>query len=817
MDSEKKENEISETVGEIKQETTNEDIQRFINQHRSNNQAKPASKLSNDNKLDNSVKVHMAHSQESITPDQKAVEDLRNSINNARNKFMADLGREQEPEIVATPVAMNASLSTNRKISSLQSTIYNSYSEEDEEEDAIEEFDDTEEENTEDNADDSSEDQNDDENIEKKKNSENKSNKDKNNPENKDQMKGNSKKTSGEEKKNSKENASEGKNKKTQNNKAKEKKKKDDKKNKLGKKRKQNWLWELIKKFPWQSLIVCLVLLLIIIIIGIIMAFAAGGGAILSCTYLDPMYDYNKTVINLMDPNDSSVTIDSLLLKDLATYATYADLHDKVADLDDTQKYNLYTAYLLVIKSRILYLSEYNYEIKSGNINNGDTGIKYCDIYNGCKIYEQNEKTTYISNVSNITPAGSLLETIPAMPESDLNLLLKAVDEIEYKILVGETLTEPLTKYTYSISAISPEIIEQWITLSKTNAIYLEFVQNIAEYNGYQFYDIKDYAPVLRCSSNSLYWWPIGSAEPDEYGLYSGTPTNLNVGSYFGPRDIDGDGQMTQHNGVDIGAVVNGDIIIAARGGTVRDTKDGCPTYGYYGSSCNGQRGNYVIITHDDGSETKYFHMAEGSIVVKTGDTVSQGQKLGMAGSSGSSTGGHLHFGLYIDGKPVDPLEYISADDPRPAIGVNIKFTQGANTKETVCKTLLASNFSENATIALMINIEAESSFNVGADGDNGTSYGLCQWHNGRKYNLKQFCKELYNTEACQLDYLMEELINGSYKSVYQTLLSGASASDMAVYFCKNFEIPANYNTTCPNRVSSRISAMEAYVKNGCQ
>ncbi len=104
------------------------------------------------------------------------------------------------------------------------------------------------------------------------------------------------------------------------------------------------------------------------------------------------------------------------------------------------------------------------------------------------------------------------------------------------------------------------------------------------------------------------------------------------------------------HNGTDIG--IGGNSYIGSRGtivamadGVVSYTNDGCASIGSYGNSCGGGYGNYVKITHSDSDRiTIYAHMQNGSVAVKSGQSVKCGDKLGMVGSSGSSTGAHLHF-----------------------------------------------------------------------------------------------------------------------------------------------------------------------------
>lgn len=99
------------------------------------------------------------------------------------------------------------------------------------------------------------------------------------------------------------------------------------------------------------------------------------------------------------------------------------------------------------------------------------------------------------------------------------------------------------------------------------------------------------------------------------------------------------------HNALDISGTGLGSPIYAARDGEVIEIETGCENIGYYRSQCGGTYGNYVIINHKNGYYTMYAHMLQ-NVSVNVGDTVSRGQILGYMGSSGSSTGPHLHFGV---------------------------------------------------------------------------------------------------------------------------------------------------------------------------
>ena len=114
------------------------------------------------------------------------------------------------------------------------------------------------------------------------------------------------------------------------------------------------------------------------------------------------------------------------------------------------------------------------------------------------------------------------------------------------------------------------------------------------------------------------------------------------ITSRQGPRTHPITGEYRNHGGTDIGASY-GSAIYAADSGTVVRSADGW----------NGGWGNYVMIDHGNGMQTLYAHMS--SRAVSVGQTVSRGQTIGYVGSTGMSTGAHLHFELYINGSRIDP------------------------------------------------------------------------------------------------------------------------------------------------------------------
>ena len=126
--------------------------------------------------------------------------------------------------------------------------------------------------------------------------------------------------------------------------------------------------------------------------------------------------------------------------------------------------------------------------------------------------------------------------------------------------------------------------------------------------------------------------WPVSSRKiTSGFGRRSASATN-GVGS-------------TNHMGIDIGGVGYDSRVSSAASGVVTV------------ATTSRSAGNYVAVSHGNGVVTLYMHLSSYSVSV--GDKVSQGDKLGITGSTGNSTGPHLHFAVMIDGSYVDPINYL--------------------------------------------------------------------------------------------------------------------------------------------------------------
>lgn len=208
--------------------------------------------------------------------------------------------------------------------------------------------------------------------------------------------------------------------------------------------------------------------------------------------------------------------------------------------------------------------------------------------------------------------------TVRRMPETKLYTVYKLI--IEDKEFVFDNLStaelyknklETGTENTVSgdIKVVSQSYVDN---LANENEI-LEYVENLI----YEYNKGKTFYPTISHRISSLY----------------------------GGRKSPTVGASSFHKGIDISGNY-GDNVYAYKYGKV--ISSGYNSGGY---------GNMILIKHEDGSSTRYAHLS--SVLVSVGDTVYGGQTIGRVGSTGISTGNHLHFEVLINGSNVNPYNYI--------------------------------------------------------------------------------------------------------------------------------------------------------------
>jgi len=209
-----------------------------------------------------------------------------------------------------------------------------------------------------------------------------------------------------------------------------------------------------------------------------------------------------------------------------------------------------------------------------------------------------------------------------------------ARDDLKACLSEQETIKEDYETQIAELNQKYQEQAEMIAALEKNEAEYEKAYNEALAAEKAANDEIKDLLAALekekaKAYVGGVYAWP--------------TPGYYKITDEFGQRIHPILKKPSFHTGVDI-AAPSGTAILAANAGDVIVAK------------YNSAYGNYVVIDHGGGQTTLYAHMSK--MLVKVGDTVKKGGTIGKVGSTGYSTGAHLHFEIRINGTAVDPMKY---------------------------------------------------------------------------------------------------------------------------------------------------------------
>lgn len=211
-----------------------------------------------------------------------------------------------------------------------------------------------------------------------------------------------------------------------------------------------------------------------------------------------------------------------------------------------------------------------------------------------------------------------------------------------------QTATDKYTEYFLELSAQETELAEK---INQSQETVAKFQKDIDEYERELAQEEAEMAQTEKEMKKLLEEMKKRETPTYNYseaGFIWPLPQKYIISSGWGYRKDPFTGKQAYHNGLDIATSGTSPEIYAIAGGEVV-TAGGNAYTGY---------GYYVIIDHGGGYQSLYGHMNKWPSV-STGDTVKQGQVIGYVGTTGRSTGKHLHFTLYKDGKDVNPLNYL--------------------------------------------------------------------------------------------------------------------------------------------------------------
>lgn len=245
----------------------------------------------------------------------------------------------------------------------------------------------------------------------------------------------------------------------------------------------------------------------------------------------------------------------------------------------------------------------------------------------------------------------------------------KLLTQIEEQKTALENSKAELEKKKSNLSEKQAKLKMEQINLSNKKTVKNKYVSKLTAEEQKLAKQIEELTEQRRQIDNELKRIAAEAARANAGGfIYSGgrltfpLQSYVRVSSYFGYRGSAATGGVgsSYHKGIDFAASI-GTNILTAEAGTVINISNTC-THNYSKTaetrcSCGGGYGNYIMISHGSGLVTLYAHCT--SIDAKVGDTVYAGQKIGTVGTTGYSTGAHLHFSVILNGTYVNPAPYL--------------------------------------------------------------------------------------------------------------------------------------------------------------
>lgn len=279
-------------------------------------------------------------------------------------------------------------------------------------------------------------------------------------------------------------------------------------------------------------------------------------------------------------------------------------------------------------------------------INHYDTYDEYAVILDDNASKDQNTLKAYaVPSVANITgdiTSVSFGQDVCAMPVYTVDSEISSVDEAVADIIANSRIkifTTQTQQYTEEYNLDTEYIeVDSWYTSQKqvvqeAQTGVHDVVASVTFSNGAEVSRTIEQDNVIEEPVAKVV--KVGTKEaPSFIKPLNGGSFSSSFGSRWGRK----------HKGVDWSCSV-GTNIYASCGGTVS-----------YAGWQNGF-GNTIVISHGNGLKTRYAHLSK--ITVSSGEKVSQGERIGLSGNTGNSTGPHLHFEILLDGEQVNPMNYL--------------------------------------------------------------------------------------------------------------------------------------------------------------
>ena len=390
--------------------------------------------------------------------------------------------------------------------------------------------------------------------------------------------------------------------------------------------------------------------------LGLILVLAAGIPIQASSASTEKVTEDAASTKSLQEAQDEKAQLEKALKE---AQSTIEDLRDSKGDIES--KVTELNQQLIDISARITDL-ENQLTAKSEDIQETKDELagakereaqQYADMKVRIQFMYENGQTSYLEALlssRNISEFLNSADYIAQIQSYDRQKLTEYQDTVESIVNLEAQLEQEYT----DLEALKSTVESNKATVA---AMMRQKESELADISG----DIEDaqsdadyYAAEIQAQEELIAAIKRAEAEKAAAGVeehpYTGgafrwpCPSSTRVTSDYGTRVSPMSGASSNHKGIDIGASAGADIIAAA---------DGTVTAASYSSAA----GNYVMIHHGGGLYTVYMHAS--SLLVSPGQTVSAGDVIAKVGSTGISTGSHLHFGVSLNGSYVSPWSYL--------------------------------------------------------------------------------------------------------------------------------------------------------------
>ena len=390
--------------------------------------------------------------------------------------------------------------------------------------------------------------------------------------------------------------------------------------------------------------------------LGLILVLAAGIPIQASSASTEKVTEDDASTKSLQEAQDEKAQLEKALKE---AQGTIEDLKDSKGDIES--KVTELNQQLIDISARITDL-ENQLTAKSEDIQETKDELagakeseaqQYADMKVRIQFMYENGQTSYLEALlssRNISEFLNSADYIAQIQSYDRQKLTEYQDTVESIVNLEAQLEQEYT----DLEALKSTVESNKATVA---AMMRQKESELADISG----DIEDaqsdadyYAAEIQAQEELIAAIKRAEAEKAAAGVeehpYTGgafrwpCPSSTRVTSDYGTRVSPMSGASSNHKGIDIGASAGADIIAAA---------DGTETAASYSSAA----GNYVMIDHGGGLYTVYMHAS--SLLVSPGQTVSAGDVIAKVGSTGISTGSHLHFGVSLNGSYVSPWSYL--------------------------------------------------------------------------------------------------------------------------------------------------------------